>query len=157
MKSTIKALKFLANSADSSWKVGKSDSYIKTISSKISNIPPSAFDSFYIDNENQKPISTIDFAVMTYDMSPEDTVSLMNMYSVNKNTLQSVLNIADEIAELMADGQERKAKEIGEALGLSQQKVSALARQMVEDGALGAKEERVKGGRLVKVYTKVAE
>ena len=57
----------------------------------------------------------------------------------------------------MADGQERKAKEIGEALGLTQQKVSALARQMVEDGVLEAKEERVKGGRLVKVYTKVAE
>ena len=61
------------------------------------------------------------------------------------------------IAELMADGQQRKAKEIAEALDLTQQKVSALARQMVEDGVLAADEERIKGGRLVKVYTKVAE
>lgn len=63
----------------------------------------------------------------------------------------------DKIAEVMADGQERKAKDIAEALGLSQQKVSALARQMVEDGMLVAKEARVKGGRLVKVYAKVVE
>lgn len=62
-----------------------------------------------------------------------------------------------KIEELMADGQERKAKDIAEVLGLSQQKVSALARQMVEDGVLVAKDEKVKGGRLVKVYAKVAE
>lgn len=62
-----------------------------------------------------------------------------------------------KIAELMADGKQRKAKEIAEALDLTQQKVSALARQMVEDGVLVSEEERVKGGRLVKVYTKVAE
>lgn len=63
----------------------------------------------------------------------------------------------DKIAEVMADGQERKAKDIAEVLGLSQQKVSALARQMVEDGVLTSKDERVKGGRLVKVYAKVVE
>lgn len=77
--------------------------------------------------------------------------------SGNSKKAKENAEVKTKIAELMADGQERKAKEIGEALGLTQQKVSALARQMVEDGVLEAKEERVKGGRLVKVYTKVAE
>lgn len=77
--------------------------------------------------------------------------------SGNSKKAKENTEVKAKIAELMADGQERKAKEIGEALGLSQQKVSALARQMVEDGILAADEQRVKGGRLVKVYTKVAE
>lgn len=62
-----------------------------------------------------------------------------------------------KIAELMADGAARKAKEIAEALDLTQQKVSALARQMVEDGALTVEDTKIKGGRTVKAYTRVAE
>ena len=77
--------------------------------------------------------------------------------SGNSKKAKENAEVKAKIAELMADGQERKAKDIAEALDLSQQKVSALARQMVEDGVLVAKEERVKGGRLVKVYAKVAE
>ena len=77
--------------------------------------------------------------------------------SGNSKKAKENAEMKDKIAEVMADGQERKAKDIAEALDLSQQKVSALARQMVEDGVLVAKEERVKGGRLVKVYAKVAE
>lgn len=48
-----------------------------------------------------------------------------------------------------------KANEIAEATGLSTQKVSALARQLVEEGKLTVDEEKVKGGRLVKIYTSV--
>lgn len=77
--------------------------------------------------------------------------------SGNSKKAKENAEVKDKIAEVMADGQERKAKDIAEALDLTQQKVSALARQMVEDGMLVAKEEKVKGGRLVKVYTKVAE
>lgn len=77
--------------------------------------------------------------------------------SGNSKKAKENAEVKAKIDELMADGQERKAKEIAEALGLSQQKVSALARQMVEDGVLTSKEEKVKGGRLVKVYAKVAE
>lgn len=77
--------------------------------------------------------------------------------SGNSKKAKENAEVKAKIAELMADGQERKAKDIAEALGLSQQKASALARQMVEDGVLVATEERVKGGRLVKVYTKVVE
>lgn len=77
--------------------------------------------------------------------------------SGNSKKAKENTEVKTKIAELMADGKQRKAKEIGEALGLSQQKVSALARQMVEDGILNADEQRVKGGRLVKVYVKVAE
>ena len=77
--------------------------------------------------------------------------------SGNSKKAKENAEVKAKIAELMADGQQRKAKEIAEALDLTQQKVSALARQMVEDGVLVADEERVKGGRLVKVYAKVAE
>ena len=77
--------------------------------------------------------------------------------SGNSKKAKENAEVKAKIAELMADGQERKAKEIAEALDLSQQKVSALARQMVEDGMLTSKEEKVKAGRLVKVYAKVAE
>lgn len=77
--------------------------------------------------------------------------------SGNSKKAKENAEVKAKIAELMADGQQRKAKEIAEALDLTQQKVSALARQMVEDGILVADEQRVKGGRLVKVYAKVAE
>lgn len=77
--------------------------------------------------------------------------------SGNSKKAKENAEVKAKIAELMADGTARKAKEIAEALDLTQQKVSALARQMVEEGVLAADEERVKGGRLVKVYTKVAE
>lgn len=77
--------------------------------------------------------------------------------SGNSKKAKENAEVKAKIEELMADGQERKAKEIAEALDLTQQKVSALARQMVEDGVLVADETRVKGGRLVKVYAKVAE
>lgn len=77
--------------------------------------------------------------------------------SGNSKKAKENAEVKAKIAELMADGQQRKAKEIAEALDLTQQKVSALARQMVEDGVLVADEQRVKGGRLVKVYAKVAE
>ena len=77
--------------------------------------------------------------------------------SGNSKKAKENAEVKAKIEELMADGQERKAKEIAEALDLTQQKVSALARQMVEDGMLTSKEEKVKAGRLVKVYAKVAE
>ena len=77
--------------------------------------------------------------------------------SGNSKKAKENAEVKAKIAELMADGKQRKAKEIAEALDLTQQKVSALARQMVEDGVLVSEEERVKGGRLVKVYAKVAE
>lgn len=77
--------------------------------------------------------------------------------SGNSKKAKENAEVKAKIEELMADGQERKAKEIAEALDLTQQKVSALARQMVEDGVLVADEQKVKGGRLVKVYAKVAE
>ena len=45
-----------------------------------------------------------------------------------------------------------KAKDIAAATSMSSQKVSALARQLVEDGRLVAGEEKIKGGRVVKTY-----
>ena len=75
--------------------------------------------------------------------------------SGNSKKAKENAEVKAKIAKFMADGTARKAKEIAEALDLTQQKVSALARQMVEEGTLVAEDERVKGGRLVKVYTRV--
>ena len=75
--------------------------------------------------------------------------------SGNSKKAKENAEVKARIAELMADGTARKAKEIAEALDLTQQKVSALARQMVEEGSLVAEDQKVKGGRLVKVYTRV--
>lgn len=74
--------------------------------------------------------------------------------SGNSKKAKENAEVKVKIAELMSDGAARKAKEIAEALDLTQQKVSALARQMVEEGSLVAEDEKVKGGRLVKVYTR---
>lgn len=74
--------------------------------------------------------------------------------SGNSKKAKENAEVKAKIAELMSDGAARKAKEIAEALDLTQQKVSALARQMVEEGSLVAEDEKVKGGRLVKVYTR---
>ena len=75
--------------------------------------------------------------------------------SGNSKKAKENAEVKARIAEFMADGAARKAKEIAEALDLTQQKVSALARQMVEEDSLVAEDQKVKGGRLVKVYTRV--
>lgn len=77
--------------------------------------------------------------------------------SGNSKKAKENAEVKARILEAMEVGKEYKAKDIAEALDLTQQKVSALARQMVEDGMLTSKEEKVKAGRLVKVYAKVAE
>lgn len=61
-----------------------------------------------------------------------------------------------QILEVMEAGKEYKAKDLAEATGMSQQKVSAMAKKLVEAGKLTVDEVKVKGARLVKVY-KVAE
>lgn len=61
-----------------------------------------------------------------------------------------------QILEVMEAGKEYKAKDLAEATGMSQQKVSAMAKKLVEVGKLTVDEVKVKGARLVKVY-KVAE
>lgn len=61
-----------------------------------------------------------------------------------------------QILEIMETGKEYKAKDLAEATGMSQQKVSAMAKKLVEADKLTVDEVKVKGARLVKVY-KVAE
>lgn len=59
----------------------------------------------------------------------------------------------EAIVNFLAEAQAPvKAKDIAAATGMSSQKVSALARQLVEDGRLVAGEEKIKGNRLVKTY-----
>ena len=88
----------LSTTSDSSWKIGKSDTYIKAVSAKMSALPAGVFDGFYIDDAKTKKISTVDFALMTYDMAPADRKSLMELYGIHSDTISEILNVANEIA-----------------------------------------------------------
>ena len=60
--------------------------------------------------------------------------------------------IKENIKEVLADGG-LMASEIGEKVGHSTQKVTALCRQMVEDGTLKAEDVKVKGKGKRKAYS----
>ena len=96
----LKVLRMLSNASQSDWKVGKSDDFINAVSSKIGMLPAGVFDSFSIDANGDKKISVVDFALMTYEMSDADKNSLMNLYDIDSSTIKSILNAADEIAEI---------------------------------------------------------
>ena len=96
----LKVLRMLSNVNQSDWKVGKSDDFIKAVSSKIGMLPAGVFDSFSIDANGDKKISIVDFALMTYEMSDVDKNSLMSLYDIDSSTIKSILNAADEIAEI---------------------------------------------------------
>lgn len=61
-------------------------------------------------------------------------------------------DIKTHILEIMGKEIKYKASEIGEMMGISTQKASALLKQMENDGILESGEERVKGKGKVKVY-----
>lgn len=106
MNNIQRALQILANCGDRDWKVGKTDSYIKSVSSKIDALPSSVFDKFFIGTDSSRKISTVDFVLMTYDMSSADKKSLMDMYDIDQETVTSILTAADEIVELMGSAPE---------------------------------------------------
>ena len=101
LENRLKVLKMLSTTSDSSWKIGKSDTYIKAVSAKMSALPAGVFDGFYIDDAKTKKISTVDFALMTYDMAPADRKSLMELYGIHSDTISEILTVADEIAEIV--------------------------------------------------------
>ncbi|MBQ8298713.1 MAG: hypothetical protein IJX99_02420 [Clostridia bacterium] len=101
MENRLKILKMLSTTSDSSWKIGKSDTYINAVSAKISALPAEVFNGFYIDDAKTKKISTVDFALMTYDMAPADKNSLMELYGIHSDTISEILTIADEIAGIV--------------------------------------------------------
>ena len=51
-------------------------------------------------------------------------------------TQKANVAIKESIAEFLADGTARSATEIGDAVGISNQKASALLKQMVESGSV---------------------
>ena len=56
------------------------------------------------------------------------------------------------IVQALADGQ-KTAADLATVLGVSTQKVSALARQLVEDGTITVDDVKIKGKGKVKGYT----
>lgn len=65
--------------------------------------------------------------------------------------------IKEQILAQMANDTEYKASEIGEMMGFSTQKASALLVQLTKDGILVAEEKREKGKGKVKVYKLVPD
>lgn len=96
----LKVLRMLSNASQSDWKIGRSDDFIKAVSSKIDMLPAGVFDSFSIDANGDKKISVVDFALMTYEMNDADKNSLMSLYDIDSSTIKSIFNIADEITEI---------------------------------------------------------
>ena len=93
-----KALSILSNLSDSNWKIGKTDSYINTISSMLTTLPSGVFDTFAIDDSGNKKISTVEFALMTYEMAQEQRKALMETYNISTDTMKRIFQVADEIA-----------------------------------------------------------
>lgn len=99
MDRTYKGLKMLSRLGNSKWKIGKTDAYINNIFSKVSALPQHVFDGFCLAKSNDKKISTVDFALMTYDLPLESKEQLMDAYSIDTSTLSTILKVADEIGE----------------------------------------------------------
>lgn len=94
-------LKMLAGISGNAWKIGQSSSYIRTITANVSTLPPEVFDSFPINGDSSKKISTVDFALMTYDMNVDQKKSLMEMYGISPDTIANILKVADKLADAM--------------------------------------------------------
>ena len=62
-------------------------------------------------------------------------------------------NFKSAILAALADGQVHVASELSEILGVSTQKVSALARQLAEDGTIEVDDVSIKGKGKVKGYS----
>ena len=96
----LKVLRMLSSANKSDWKIGKSNDFIRNVSSKIGTLPADVFDKFSIDANGDKKISIVDFALMTYEMSDSDKNSLMSLYEIDSRTINDILRTADEIAEI---------------------------------------------------------
>lgn len=100
MDKRLDALKLLS-STSGKWKIGMPDSCIAKITKQISYLPAGVFDGFFIDQEEEKKISTVDFALMTYDMSENARMDLMNLYGIHPATVNAIFHVADEIANVI--------------------------------------------------------
>lgn len=76
----------------------------------------------------------------------------------NTFTKEQIANeaIKDEMLSVLAKNGAMIASEIAAAMGISTQKVSALAKQLVDCGSLKASDRKVKGKGTVKCYEVVA-
>lgn len=89
--------------------------------------------------------------VITHAKSEIEKLDARNAKRSSKPSKRSIENepIKAEILTHIGDGMTAKA--IGEVMGITTQKVSALCRQLVESGKLTATEEKI-DKRKVKVY-----
>ena len=99
----LKVLRMLSTASQSDWKIGKSADLVNAVSAKINSLPANVFNSFSINADNDKKISIVDFALMTYEMSDADRNTLMGVYDIDSETIRNILSTADEIAEIMEE------------------------------------------------------
>ena len=99
----LKVLRMLSTASHSDWKIGKSSDFVNSVSAKINTLPANVFSCFSINPDNDKKISIVDFALMTYEMNDSDKNTLMDLYEIDSETIRNILNTADEIAEIMEE------------------------------------------------------
>ena len=92
------ALSILSSLNNNNWKIGKTISYVNTINSLLTTLPSNVFEKFPIDEGGNKKISTVEFALMTYEMAPEQRNALMEMYDISSDTMKKIFKVADDIA-----------------------------------------------------------
>lgn len=101
MDKRLIGLKMLSSFKNSEWKIGQSDFYINSITSRVAVLPAHIFNNFYINNDSSRPISTVDFALMTYDMGSFEKNRLMELYDIDASTIDEILKAADDISEFL--------------------------------------------------------
>ena len=111
MDGRLVGLNMLSNFKNSDWKIGKSDFYINSISSKVSTLPEHVFNHFYISDTSSKQISVVDFALMTYDMGITERNRLMELYGIEADTISEILQTADDISTFLDSLAEQSIEE----------------------------------------------
>ena len=101
MNNRLTGLNILSNFKNTDWKIGQSDFYINSITSKVSTLPQHFFDHFYINNDSSKAISIVDFALITYDMGITERTRLMELYGIEPQTIDEIMQAADSISEFL--------------------------------------------------------
>lgn len=106
MDKRLNALRLLSNTSGT-WKIGMDDAFISKISNKISMLPSDVYHEFCINHNPDKKISTIDFALMTYDMPEADRLSLMKSFNISPSTIDAILHTADDIVNIIEKEKEK--------------------------------------------------
>ena len=94
----------------------------------------------------------------TIEFAKNEIAKLDARNDKRRNTLskEQIANegVKGQIVDFIADKESVLASDIANGLGISTQKVSALCKQLIENGTLKVEDVKIKGKGVVKGYTK---